>query len=487
MKYKHYFAMLVTLAIVALAGCQEVTLGTTNFTGPLNLTEGGSVSAPAVTLAGDADTGLYQSAANQLAVSAAGSQQLLLSAAGVTAPTGLTVSSGSVDFPAGAVAWADVSKSGASLADLATRSAGDLSSGTLPDARLSGNVLLFGGDTHTVCASGCDYTGVTAAVTAAGAGDLIVIGPGTYATESVSIGQNLALVGVGNPSLTGGDANGYVIRVTAGTVWLQNFTIDADASTTNQNHAVQPTGGTLILRGMDLSGGATDGFDAGAGLIVSGAGTTVSVYDSTLTSKDSATGALQMSAGTVRVWGSSLLNDTGGPTVAGQPAIVTGGTLTIYGSLLRGGTDNLGAADTSALKVQGGTVTVYGSSLEDGPSLEAFGLELSGGTATFYHSSLLGEAVAATVSGGTANFYNSYVKAEGTNQPAIDVTNSAGTVNAYNSVLIGNGTATGAVMCVTGTTVSVALSASNLTAMTEATDCTNDVGTPGNVNDAQVN
>ncbi|HBY94047.1 MAG TPA: hypothetical protein DEP84_08805, partial [Chloroflexi bacterium] len=111
----------------------------------------------------------------------------------------------------------------------------------------------------------------------------------------------------------------------------------------------------------------------------------------------------------------------------------------------------------------------------------------SGGSATFYNSSLLGEAVAATVSGGSATFYNSYVKAEGTNQPAIDVTNSAGTANAYNSVLIGNGTAAGAVMCVTGTTVSVGLSASNLTAMAEATDCTNDVGTPGNVNDAQVN
>lgn len=38
---------------------------------------------------------------------------------------------------AAAIAWSKISKTGSSLADLATRSAGDLNSGTLPDARLS--------------------------------------------------------------------------------------------------------------------------------------------------------------------------------------------------------------------------------------------------------------------------------------------------------------------------------------------------------------
>lgn len=38
--------------------------------------------------------------------------------------------------------WADVDKTGSSLADLATRSAADLSSGTLPDLRLSSNVAM---------------------------------------------------------------------------------------------------------------------------------------------------------------------------------------------------------------------------------------------------------------------------------------------------------------------------------------------------------
>src|SRR3990167_4292234 len=43
-----------------------------------------------------------------------------------------------------AIDWTKISKTGSSLADLTTRSAGDLSSGTLADARLSSNVTLQG-------------------------------------------------------------------------------------------------------------------------------------------------------------------------------------------------------------------------------------------------------------------------------------------------------------------------------------------------------
>ena len=45
---------------------------------------------------------------------------------------------------AAALAWSQIDKTGSSLADLSTRSAADLSSGTLNDARLSANVSLFG-------------------------------------------------------------------------------------------------------------------------------------------------------------------------------------------------------------------------------------------------------------------------------------------------------------------------------------------------------
>ena len=45
---------------------------------------------------------------------------------------------------AAAIAWTKLSKTGSSLGDLTTRSATDLTSGTLPDARLSANVSLLG-------------------------------------------------------------------------------------------------------------------------------------------------------------------------------------------------------------------------------------------------------------------------------------------------------------------------------------------------------
>lgn len=49
------------------------------------------------------------------------------------------------EIAAGAsIAWTKLDKAGSTLADLTTRSAGDLTSGTLADARLSGNVSLFG-------------------------------------------------------------------------------------------------------------------------------------------------------------------------------------------------------------------------------------------------------------------------------------------------------------------------------------------------------
>lgn len=48
-----------------------------------------------------------------------------------------------LDLNSAGLAWGDVSKSGSSLADLATRSASDLSSGTLADGRLSSNVALL--------------------------------------------------------------------------------------------------------------------------------------------------------------------------------------------------------------------------------------------------------------------------------------------------------------------------------------------------------
>jgi len=95
--------------------------------------------------------------------------------------------------PAAAITWTKVSKTGSSLADLDTRSAGDLSSGSLADARLSANVALYNG---------------TASFTTVQSVDL-----GTGSTTGVAAGTHLRLYGAdaGNCSIsaaTFGNGNG---------------------------------------------------------------------------------------------------------------------------------------------------------------------------------------------------------------------------------------------------------------------------------------
>lgn len=75
--------------------------------------------------------------------------------------TGNLTVTGSVDFPAGSVAWVDVNKVGSSLADLSTRSAADLTTGTLAVGRLPA----FSGDATSSAGSSAltlSNTGVVA-------------------------------------------------------------------------------------------------------------------------------------------------------------------------------------------------------------------------------------------------------------------------------------------------------------------------------------
>ena len=93
-----------------------------------------------------------------------------------------------------------------------------------------GIILLVGNvtaTTHTVCASGCDFTTIQAAVTAAAEYDTVYVYNGTY-TENVNIATgHLELEGEGRDVVTVNaiDYTDHVFDVSANYVNISEFTV----------------------------------------------------------------------------------------------------------------------------------------------------------------------------------------------------------------------------------------------------------------------
>lgn len=105
MKRKRFAALGTAIGVAVLimglllAGCRlgGITTQTSHMSGPLDITLGGSESAPAFYLAGDSDTGIYQSAADNFDFTAAGSNVVNLSAAGIALSGGISFTLGATD------------------------------------------------------------------------------------------------------------------------------------------------------------------------------------------------------------------------------------------------------------------------------------------------------------------------------------------------------------------------------------------------------
>ncbi|HVW90625.1 MAG TPA: hypothetical protein VHC01_14270, partial [Gaiellaceae bacterium] len=118
------------------------------------------------------------------------------------------------------------------------------------------------GSTFNVCTSGCPYTSIQAAVTAASAGDTIEVGAGTYA-ESVTVGKSLTILGAqaGNDarSRTGSESTVSSFHVTSSNVVIDGFTLDNAGVQLNVDGTSGPTLSGVVARNDVFTGYASVG------------------------------------------------------------------------------------------------------------------------------------------------------------------------------------------------------------------------------------
>jgi parallel beta-helix repeat protein len=258
----------------------------------------------------------------------------------------------------------------------------------------------------TVCASGCDYASVNAALAAAGPGDTVAVMEGSY-RERVVVGAGVRLTGAGPLTVLDGGGSGPVVAID-----------DPSAGSDTQVSALKITGGRAAEgAGIRIAGGAspvlsglvvqgnegTDTSSKGGGLYL-GPGSAATIRASAIYSNTSGTGGgLYLDAADARLEG---------VTVAFNRADLNGGGLHAGGGAVTVVTSTFLA--NSATGNGGGLHLAGGSPVIDAVVVAGFnaalsggGVAIDGGAATLRHSRVISNTAGAVgggvfVTGGAA-------------------------------------------------------------------------------------
>lgn len=128
----------------------------------------------------------------------------------------------------------------------------------------------------TVCPSGCTYTTVGAAVSAAIANDAITILAGTYHETNIDFSKNLTLKGVGSAQvIIDAQHNGRVFQIDSGkTVYMEGMTIqNGSVTTTDSDGGAIFSQGNLVLDDLKFLNNHAD--DMGGAIFSEGGSLTI--------------------------------------------------------------------------------------------------------------------------------------------------------------------------------------------------------------------
>jgi hypothetical protein len=256
--------------------------------------------------------------------------------------------------------------------------------------------------TLTVCASGCNYTTIAAAIAAASPGDTISIQDAVHSEANITVDRDLTIQGQGaaNTAVDGG-GGGTIFTIDSGiTVAIQNITVRNGSSSADGGGIVNS--GTLTISNSTLSGNFSS--SNGGGLANFSGAVTISNSTVSNNTADAFGGGILNSSGTITISNSTLASNFA--TSDGGGLAVISGTVAISSSTLSDNTASTFAG--GGIWNFSGSISVINSTFSGNAAPNGGGI-YNQGQVTISSSTLAGNVVS-TGGGGIDNLSSATVK-----------------------------------------------------------------------------